>query len=267
MSANEAAAGLFQRVLAGLPSDAPWTAGLLFAALALMGLLFLVRGGRWAPLFVALVFAAGGALGGQLAGRGLGLPQWPAILVAAAVAFVAGLVLFRLWLALQVAAAFVGAALALYGTRLAEPLGRFDPRPLLPPGSGASAAAEAASAVVPVPQRLLALWQFLSAEVPSFQLSFYAIVVSVGVAGFVFATLLPKLARAVWAATVGTGLVATAGAGLLHSFLRDAAPEIRPWMPIGLAGVWALALLWNAADLYGLRFRKPAPTPPAEAAA
>jgi len=268
MSANEAAAGLYDQLRAGLPPDAPWIPGLLFAALALVGLVFLVRGGRWAPVFVAVVFAAGGGLGGQLASRALALPQWPTIVVVTAVAFVAGFVLFRLWLALQVAVLLVSAALALYGTRLAEPIGRFDPRTLLPPEVSATAeTAEAASAVVPVPEQLLALWQFLGTEVPSFQLSFYAIVISVGVAGLVFAALLPKLARAFWAATVGTTLVATATAGLLRLFLPETLAEARSWLPLGLAGLWAVALLWNTADLFGLRFRKPAPAPAAEAAA
>src|SRR5262245_33322854 len=91
-----------------------WAPTAVTAGIALSGLLLMIRGAKWAPGFGAVGFLALGGLGGHFLSLWLGTPQWPTVGITAVAAFTLGLVLFRIWQAVILAACFVIAALGAY---------------------------------------------------------------------------------------------------------------------------------------------------------
>jgi hypothetical protein len=162
-------------------------------------------------------------------------------------------------MALQVAALLVVGALLLYSTRVAEPLRTYvskefdtQTQEVTLPGGGA-----ALPAMQPWQTQIGELWTYLGDQVPTFHASFVAIVVSCGVAGLVFAGLMPKAARSFWAATLGTGLFIAATWALLHTFWPVAAQAVGQWGIFIAATLWAVSLIWNMVDLVGPRKVRP----------
>jgi hypothetical protein len=172
-------------------------------------------------------------------------------------------------MALQVSALLIVGALLLYGTRLAEPLRTYDSKDFnaqsqqvtLP---GADVAAPTSQALT---AQLTDLWTYLGTQVPSFQASFIAIVVSSGIAGLVFAGLMPKAARSFWAATLGTGLFVSAGWAMISALWPELRQSIGQWGILIAAGLWAVSLVWNMVDLIGPRRVAPPATVAEQAAA
>jgi hypothetical protein len=181
-----------------------------------------------------------------------------------------GIVLFRVWLALLVGGCLALVSLAVYSQQvlrgplndyLSAGLDRQQQLVTLPPANGAVAPG------ADWQKELAALWGYLGGNVPNFQVSILAIAASAGVAGLIFGLLLPKLARAVWAASLGTLLLglAVGTATQLHW------PDRMPWLQreglIVAAVLWVISLAYNWADVHSLRLKKSAPPPARQATA
>ena len=170
------------------------------------------------------------------------------------VAFVAGLALFKVWLAGMVSACFIMASLSFYGVKVLQPhLTAYESRGL--DASGLVTLPVASDVVEPVnvtaAQELVGLWNYLSDSVPKFQPSFYAIVISAGLACLIFGLLVSALSRALWASTAGIGLF---GAGIFL-LLQQLAPgalswlqSLGPWSWGAVAGLWSVSLVFNLLD-------------------
>ncbi len=255
MDMNELPARLIETINQHIPSDAAWIPLAFIGATAAVGLLFMARGARLAPGLIAAVLAISGGIGGGLLPHWTPIPFWPAALLGGAAGLILGVILFRFWMAAQVAGVLVVAALAVYGTRLQQPLSTFSSQGynatteevgLLPPG-------EIAVSEAVWYEHVQNLWAHLGQEVPSFQLSFVAIVVSTAIAGLVFATLMPRAARSFWAATLGTGLVTLAGFVLFYTRWPQALDGAGYWPLTIIGALWGISMLWNLFDVLGKR--------------
>jgi hypothetical protein len=245
-----------------IPPGADWMPLAAASVIAIIGLVFMVKGARLAPILAALIFAGLGALFGPLLSNWFGTPLWPSVAGAGAAGLLLGIVLFRLWLALLVGACLTLAALAVYGGQtLREPLNGY-----------LSAGLDREKQLVTLPdagsplapstdwqKEAAGLWSYLGQNVPNFQNSVWAIMASAGLAGLIFGLLMPKLARAFWAASLGTALLAAAVSAVIH--LRW--PAATPWLQrdglIVAAVLWAISLAYNWADVHDVRLKKPAP--------
>jgi hypothetical protein len=260
---------LLDTVKAYIPPGSEWMPLAASGVVALIGLVFMVKGARLAPVLAALVFAAIGGLAGPLVAPMLSAPLWPTVAGCSAAGLLLGVVLFRVWLALLVAACLALVAMTVYGGQvLRDPLNDYLSAGLdrekqlvtLP---------DAGSPVTPSAKwqkELAGLWSYLGANVPNFQDSVWAIMGSTGVAGLIFGLLLPKLARAFWAASTGTALLFLA----VGTVVQLHWPNYVPWLwregLVVAAGLWALSLVFNWVDVRGVRLKK-AGAPAAKAAA
>ena len=238
-----------------IPSDVAWLPALAAAGVASLGFVLLAKGAKLAPLMTAFVFLGAGGVGGSYVANWFDIPVWPTMLGGGLVAFIAGLALFKVWLAGMVSACFIVASLSFYGVKVLQPhlVGYesrgFDATSGLVTLPQASEVVESAS--LTATQELAGLWNYLSASVPKFQPSFYAIVISAGVAGLIFGLLVSALSRALWASTAGIGLF---GAGL-YLLLQQFAPSalswlqsLGPWSWGAVAGLWGVSLVFNLLD-------------------
>lgn len=248
-----------------LSASAAWVPQVAAAGLVVLGLVFLVRGGRLAPWVVSLTFLLIGALAGTAIARANQLTVWPAATLSGLAGVLIGLLLFRLWMALQVAALLAAAALAVYSSRVAEPLNSFLTQGFNPETQEVTllGAAQIPAPDAPWTTQAGALWTHLAAQDPSFQISVIAIVAATGLAGLIFAGLMPSAARSVWAATLGTGMVVTAVLGLMKLLWPAALPIAHRWALVAAAFIWVASVLWNLIDLVG-RPRRRAASPEAE---
>jgi hypothetical protein len=261
MTLDELLLALFQAATEHLklPEGYGWAS---FAGLILVtafGLLLLVRGAKWAPAFGALTFLGLGVFVGAFLARAIGTPMWITSGLTGVVGCVLGLVLFRFWQALLLGMCFVIAGLSVYSVRSLHV--EMENWMSLPPG--ADITLPAAGSVVgehqlTATQKLSSLWTHLSENVPHFTLTFWALVVSTGLAGLVFGLLLPRISRALWAASLGT-LFFGIGVTIL---LRELAPSALDWLGTHHALSWSIvAALWLlslAHNLVSCRRRKPA---------
>lgn len=270
MPVNNLPSMILDAVSRHLPAGAAW---LPIAAAVIMGgfgLLFMIKGARLAPVLAALVFALVGGGAGPFVANLTNAPLWPVVAGCGLVGLFLGVLLFRVWLAVLVGACLILTTLTIYaGQVLRDPLNAylstgFDREQqlvTLPEPGDAGAAATAWTVEVS------RLWNHLSANVPNFQVSFMVLVLSAGVAGLVFGLVFPKLARAIWAASFGIGLLLVGVYGALYAAWPAAIPAVNQWGPIVGGVLWALAVVYNLADI-GLFARKPAPAPePAKATA
>lgn len=262
MESQELLHSLLQALREHIPSGPGWTPVTLTAAAGLLGLILMLRGARFAPAVVALGLTIGGGFVGSLVSNWAAIPLGPAL--CAGIGGVAGLILslalFRLWIALQVAALLVAAALALYSTRLAQPLSTFVSKEYDPQTQQVTLLAP--EELPPQQQawhtQAADLWAYLGEQVPAFQISFFAIVVSAALAGLVFAGLMPKAARSFWAATLGTGLFVASAWFVLYALAPPELLErVGPWGPTIAGTLWCVSLLANLIDLVWTRKPKP----------
>lgn len=243
-----------------------WSPHLGFLAVLLTALVLLLRGATLMPAFCALAIAAGGGWIGMLASNWFALPLWPAVAIGAVGGFVLGFVASRLWLAVLLGAAFAGGGLAAYGAKVVypywqkylqgdgmQPIGLRDPE-------------EPATAFFGLMQR--DLWDYFAANVPHFSMTLIAIVSSTALAGLVFGLLLPRLAKSVTAAVVGTILLTTAVFGLLTlGGKAEWAEAPGAWNWVIMGAIATVSFLYNVIQPRRGQ-RKPAPEPaPAAASA
>ena len=255
-------------VLRHIPADISWAPATAAIGAVLIGLLLMVRGARLVPAMIALAFSAGGVLAGLRAGEACGAPVGPTMAAGGLIGLILGILFLRLWVAGLVAAFLAAAALALYGANsLRGPLSAY--------GGALQRAGEEQlvslpDAVQAAPQGWPAavgdLWAHLVQHVPTFQANFYAIVISAGIAGLLLGLLLPRAARALCAATLGTPLLVAAAYALLRGFWPQVGPWLDQWGPILAACLWGVSLIYNLADVVGIRPRKKAALPPAKPA-
>lgn len=270
MPINELPGMLLKTAQEHIPSGAAWVPFALLAGLAAVGLLLMTKGARLAPGIAAMALAGTGGAAGTVLPQLIGTPFWPTVIVAGTVGLILGILLFRLWLAVLVAGCLVVAALGVYsGKSLREPLNAFQSRgldiqsqevTLRPAGEVVAAGTQPAA-------QLAELWSYLSATVPNFQSSFFTIIGASGLAGLVFALFLPYLARAFWAATLGTGLFSLAAYGLVQTQWPAGTAWVNQWGLIAIGVLWAISIVFNLADVHGVRLKKRAAAAPKAAAA
>ena len=260
---NNLPATLLQAVNEHVPSGAAWIPVAVLAGLAALGLILMAKGARLAPWFAALILGGVGAGAGSAIAGAAGTPLWPTVAACGVVGLALGIVLFRIWLALLVSTCLIIAALGVYGAQqLREPLNAYLSRGLdvqkqevtLPGAPETEAARTTAQA------ELSGLWSHLTATVPTFQSSFYTILALAGLAGLVIGFVTPKIARAFWAATIGTALAMVAAYGLVQSCWPAGSAWLGQWGLIVAAVLWGMSLVCNWADVHGLRPKKPATT-------
>lgn len=246
-----------------LPPGSAWVPVAGAGVAAALGLLLMVKGARLAPMLAGVVFAFLGGLAGSFLPQLAGVPLWPAIILSAVVGLVVGIVLFRVWFALLVAGCLILGSLTLYGVQvLRGPLNDYFAAgldehaglvTLPPPGDGAvepGGQPEALAGLAP-------LWSYLGQHVPAFHTSLLAISIATGLSGLVFALLLPRAARAFWAATLGTALFLPALYAVAHACWPAAASWLAHWGLIIAALLWSASLVYNLTDIIGVRPRKP----------
>ncbi len=232
------------------PPGYEWAPFAIMAAVTLVGLLVLLRGARWAPGLAALAFVGIGGGAGVALARAVGTPQWPTVAVTAVVGGVLGVALFRFWQARVLATCSVLAAFSVYYVRtLTVPVDNWwsasaDPNFVSLDPAGTVVGEARTTAWV----RLQELWSYLVEHVPGFTGHVWMILLIAGIGGLVIGLLLPRLSRALWAATLGTLLAGVGVAALLHDFLPAAldwflADNTRAWAIV--AGVWAVSVVVN----------------------
>lgn len=265
---NSVFRSLVDAVSQHVPAAAGWLPAAAVTGLGLMGLLILLRGARLAPALAGLGFAALGAAGGAFLSKAVALPLWPSVVCTGLLGGLVGVLLFRLWLAVFLSLALTFAGASVYYVRVLTPYVAgytsegWNPQTNL--NSLGSAAAEqrgSASAA----EELLQFWGYLSQSVPGFTNTAGGIVGISGVLGLLLALLFPWAARSLWAALVGTGLLA------LFAFLclQHLWPSALVWLASIRSWNWAiLAALALASFAYNLRCgRRPHPVRPPAAAA
>ncbi len=265
---NESVKTLLDTLRQHVPTDAAWIPLAAAGLTALIGLVLLLRGARLAPAAIAIAFCVAGGYTGTHVASAFGTPLWPTVAAGSVIGLVAGVLFFRLWLAGIVAAFLAAGALTFYGAQvLTGPLaqyGKVEAQGVSLPPAPMSAPADWASRLVAI---VAPLWDYLCQQVPTFHASFYAIVISTGLGGLVFGLLLPRVARAAWAATLGTALLLAGLYALLEGRWAQADPWFARWGTLTAGSMWSVALLYNLADMVGWRPRRPAARAPQRAVA
>jgi hypothetical protein len=235
-----------------LPEGYEWAPLAGTCLIAGFGLVLLVRGAAWAPGLAALTFLGIGGWVGSFLASAIGSPFWPTTGVIGMLGFVLGLVMFRFWQAILLAACFVVAGLSVYFVRaLHVEVANWHSASAIPgvvtlPPAGTVVGDGQPTSMA----ELSSLWSHLNDKVPNFATTFWALVSSTALAGLVFGLLLPRAARALWAASLGTALGGIGCTALLTQFAPGAlawltADNARAWGIVGL--VWVLSLAWNLA--------------------
>lgn len=254
MSPDASTSGAFLEALRQhLPTNLQWTPSAAGAVLALIGLIFMLRGARLAPVLAAMVFLGIGAALAPVLSHALGTPPLPTLVISATIGLVLGVVMFRLWFALLVAFSLVAAGVGIYGGKVALPvMGEYQFRGLrttdseieitLPgPANGALGwGGEAAE-----------MWSFLRQRQPNVEVSLGAVVLFAGAAGLALAFFLPRAARSFWAATTGTVLFVPATYTLTQLHAPSAAVYYAQYGMLIAAVLWSASLIVNLADMLG----------------
>lgn len=241
-----------------IPEDAAWLPVACLAAVGLLGLLLFVKGARLAPAFVAILLLAAGGLAGTALAPHFGTPVLPTAAAAGVIGLTAGLVLFKLWLALLMAGIFVTGSLALYSAQMVIPrLPEFGAHGYVAEkGAMGVHLPESDAAALPDSNMPLVFWHQASQTIPNFQTSVWAIVISTTLAGLLVGFLLPRFSRALFAATGGIFLMGFALFTLLKTFWPSAADwllSLGAWGWVVLLSGWCLSLVVN---FYDCRRRK-----------
>lgn len=239
------------------PQNQLWVPWAGTAVMLVLGMVLLVKGARLAPKLLALSFLVlGGVVGSHIADR-FSLPFWPIVASAGVVGAVLAFALFRILLAGFLAGCAVLGSLAAYGINvLNAPLARYAPGL---DSHGLVQLPEASGLPLTPWTELQKVWTYLAThpDIPNFQQSFWAIIVSTGIAGLMVGLLLPRASRALWAATAGvlfTGVGLYAGFDRLDSQVLDPLSRntMLAWGVVG--GVWLISFVLNLRDL---RERRP----------
>lgn len=250
MTTVELVGGLYQTLMQHieLPAGYEWTPSGAFACVAAGGLLFLLRGAKWAPFLASLCFATLGAAGGVGLSKVIATPLAPTAGVGAIVAFGLGLAFFRFWQAILLAGCCTAVALSAYSVQLTPEISKWMDRgvedgavTLRPAGAVVSDSGKAHAQVS-------SLWEHLTASVPQFQTNFWGLTGITTLLGLLFGWFLPRASRALWASTLGTIGLGVGFAGLSDHFFPAAmqwflANSQAAWGTVGI--VWAGGFLYN----------------------
>lgn len=262
-----------EQILETIARHAPptwqWLPEAMMLGCLVIGGVFLVKGARLTPLLTAAALGTFGALGGGLVARHVAGPVWPGAIVGGGIGLALGIVLFRIWFAILVGASLAAVGLSLYGGQVMLPaMSEYTARGVeaiegmpeitLPTATRAS--------TVAWKSELGEMWAFLGQRVPSIKISLAAITLAAGAAGLVFALLLPKAARACWAATTGVVLVIPAAYGIACNHWPPAAAILGHWGLLIAAILWSGSLLFNLVDVMDRRPKKVAAQAEKEAA-
>jgi hypothetical protein len=262
---NHAFRNLLDAISQHVPAAGGWLPAAAVAGLGLLGLVLLLRGARLAPVVAGLGFAALGAAGGAFLSKAVALPLWPTVACSGLAGGLAGVLLLRLWLALFLTAALTFGGASVYYLRVLTPYVAsytsegWNPQTNL--NSLNSPTAEAQAATVSAGQELARFWGYLSQSVPHFQNTAGGIVGISAVLGVLLALIFPWAARSLWAALVGSGLLAAslflclehlwpAGLSLLAS--------TGPWHWAILGALVLISFAYNLQSGRGPRPEKPA---------
>ncbi len=203
---------LLDAVWQHVPAAADWFPAACVVAVGLAGVILLLRGAWLAPAVAGFGFAVLGAAGGVFFSKAAALPLWPSVVCLGLVGSLCGLLLFRLWLALFLAAVLTFAGGSVYYVRALTPYVAaytsegWNPQTNL--NSLNPATAECQRAPACAGEELANLFRYLSRSVPGFTGTAGGIAGVSGVLGLLLALLFPWAARSLWAALVGTGLLA-----------------------------------------------------------
>ena len=263
---EELAQMIYSTVTQHIPQSEAWIPYVGTGLLGLVGLVIMLKGAKLAPAISTCLFIGLGAAGGAAVTHLLHTLFWPSVIVGTAAGLVLGLLFFRVWLAVLVATCFIGGSLSLYSAKVLAPyVGGYTSQNLAAGGSVLDVtvpqAGDAATVASSTWQEAQRFWGYLAEKVPSFQSSFWAIVLSTGLAGLVFGLLLPRPARALCAATFGTLCFFVGLTMVLKMAWPGAVAELSgfgAWLWVVVAGVWALSLVYNFLDV---RRRRPARAP------
>lgn len=262
---NELLNMAYEAILQHIPHSELWIPQVGLALAGAFGMTLLLKGAKLCPAIMSLAFMAGGGVGGGFLATALGTALWPTVIMSSVIGFALGYFLFKLWLGALVGVCLAAVGLMLYGEKVVKPcVENFSSRNLVADQGVMGVNIPETPLATDVPSSWAAQsWDHLSTVVPNFRASFWTIVASIGLAGLVFGLLLPKVARALVAATLGSLLSCLALLLFLKSSWPAALHELErlgDWGWTIVTVVWGLSLLYN---LSGLR-RKPRPAPGTE---
>jgi hypothetical protein len=251
-----------------IPPNTIWLPLAIAGAVALVGLLFAIKGAKLAPWLAIVVVGGLGGLAASSLAPLAGTPLWPSVAIGAVAGGALGFLLFRLLLAVLVGACFAVFALGIYSAQmLHDPLEAYKAQGLdLQQQLVSIPAPDAAIVQSSAAAYYGGLLTYLGQNVPNFHLSVIAIVLSTVIAGLVFGLLLPKLARAVWAASLGTLLLLVAAHAVVHVQWPEQAAWLSHWGPLIATAVWFTSIIVNYFDLHGFKLKQPAAPAPKPAA-
>ncbi len=260
---NEILNMAYDAAMQHIPHAVVWVPQVGTAVVGVLGLALLIKGARLFPAIIALIFMGGGGLAGTYVADAFGTMLWPTVIVLGVVGFALGYFLFKVWLAALVGGCLAAIALTLYGAKVVSPHIENFSSSNLKVEQGVMGVSIPDSGAAPVANGTPSswaeqAWTHLSTVVPNFQTSFWTILVSVGLAGLVFGFLLPKVARSLVAATVGSVLFLIAVLMLLRANwpgALQAIDQLGEWRWIIITGLWGISLLYNLFDFH----RKPRP--------
>lgn len=267
MDPTTAPGGAFEALLQHLPSGWQWTPTVAAMVMTGIGIVFLVKGAKLAPVLAAIGFSVLGGLGGLVLATVFALPALPLTIVVGTIGLILGIVLFRVWFAMLVAVSLIFLAVGVYGDRVVVPLlNDYQVQGLTEDGG-------AGTVTLPEPAddgrmaELARLRSYIQSRRPNFELSVGAIILAAGAAGLVVALLLPRASRAFWAATMGVLLAGPGLFTLTRTYWPQGAGWLEHWGLTLAALIWAASVIYNLSDVTPRRLKKaPAPEPKQEMA-
>jgi hypothetical protein len=252
--AETAGKAILEAVKQHLPAGADWIPLVGLAALGLLGLVIVIKGARLLPAISALVMGGVGAGLGSLLQALPGAPAWLGIAAGAVVGMLVGVLFFRVWLSVLVAACSIIVSLGAYTLGfLGDVLNKFNSPQIgqvqMPSADGHE--------IIPTTPTPAAVWEHLGKA--GYQPNIITILFAAGLAGLVLGLLLPKLARSFWAATFGTVLLLATAYSLFAERWAAQVPWFEHWGLVFAAGVWGISFMLNLRDMYA-KPKKPAST-------
>lgn len=249
MTTVELVSGLYQTFTqhVSLPSGYEWTPSAGLACVCALGLLFLLRGAKWAPFLAALCFAGLGGGAGAAVSSVIATPMAPSAAVGAVVAFGLGFALFRLWQAVLLGGCCAAVALSVYSAQLTPEISKWMDRGV---EDGAVTLRPAGAVVAQdghATAQLASLWDHLKASVPRFEINFLGLAGGATLVGLIFGWFLPRASRALWATTLGTLALGVGFTGLSNHYF----PSLLQWFLANNQAAWgAVGLVWFGGLLY-----------------
>jgi len=226
-----------------LPEGFEWAPLAGIGVVTVFGLILLLRGAKWAPGLAAVTFIGIGACAGSFLSQAIGTPFWPTVGVVGVLGFVLGLVMFRFWQAVLLAACFMIAGLSVYFVRALTP--EVQNWISATPQSGLITLRDPGTVVGDSQStawtELKSLWTHLDQNVPNFSPTAWTLVLATGLAGLIFGLLLPGVSRALWAASLGTLFF---GIGITAALARFA-PSVLDWLKTNHEWAWGIVgIVW-----------------------